>query len=96
MTKISVRELAEIVRLIAQKSKDSGVTDFELSDDFFWEVDFEESLNLEAKPQNIGLGQYQDDFLELRELLDGVRPPGSFDFVRVGNLLRYLGSKYGF
>lgn len=96
VTTVSIKELSDAIRLIVQKAHESGVNEFELDDDFFWEIHFDDSLNLDTQPEDIGLAQYHDDLLELRDLLKGAKTPGSFDLVRVGNLLRYIGYKHGF
>jgi hypothetical protein len=89
--KIDIAKLKEISDKIFTHLNEINVEEFEIIDDYYWDIPEEDLYDLQKKPSSHDLGQLSDDWGDLRKLLDNEREPLVSDFVDLAMILRAIG-----
>jgi len=91
--KITTEELRQAVNLVLAHLEESGQREFEVEEDFYWNIPEAELYNPYNEPSNLDLGQLSDDIKEIRKILTGESPCVGDALVWIAALMRRLGKK---
>lgn len=86
--KISTEDLRRAAVLLLRHL--DGHREFEVSEDFYWEVPREQRYAPHAEPKELTLGQLTDDWSEISLMLSGEREPVAYGLVWLAAILRRL------
>jgi hypothetical protein len=91
--KIKIDELETITKKLFQHLRNQKILEFDIEEDFYWNIDKNERYNPYKKPLNLDLGQLEDDWSELVNIINSNSETISYAFVWLSNILRIIGEK---
>ena len=68
-----------------------GVDEVVIRDDFYWFVSAEERYKPYSEPENLTLGQLEDDWEEVQAIVDKQKEPVGYALVWLATILRRVG-----
>ncbi len=86
---IDIDELERITIFLLDKFKKVEGSKIEIKGDYYWDIASEEIYNPYAEPQNISLGQLDDDWKVLKQLLKS-EDSVPYDLKRIGAIFTAL------
>jgi hypothetical protein len=91
--KVSTDELRRATLLLLRHLDDTGQSEVEIDDDFYWNVPEEQRYDAYEKPEELTVGQLSDDWAEIQAILDGKRKPVGRAVVWLAAIMRRVGEK---
>lgn len=91
--KVTTKELRETMDLLLSHLEDSGKTEFELEEDYYWSVPPADRYSPYEEPKVFTLGQLSDDLEELRSIRAGEKEPLGYALVWLSSVLTRVGEK---
>jgi hypothetical protein len=73
--------------------EETGREEFEVPEDYYWEISKEEVYDPYKKPEDLTIGQLSSDLGELRAILAKKSPPIGYALVWYSAILRAVGEK---
>lgn len=90
---IDVSKLREISEKLLSHLENNGYDQVELEVDFYWNIPEEEKYKMENSPKDLDIGQLDEDWDFLQELLKQDHEPIGYEFVWLGKILEAIGEK---
>ena len=90
---IEIARLRRIADQLLTYLEETGRSELEISEDFYWLVEEGEVYNPSRDPSDLTMGQLSDDWSELEAILDGKNPPIGYALVWLSAILRIVGEK---
>ena len=91
--KIKIEELEKVTGKLFEYLKQQGLSELNIEEDYYWNIDKKERYNPYKEPSKFDLGQLKDDWNELLKIKNEDSEPLSYSFVWLAALLRLLGEK---
>lgn len=91
--KVSTDELRKSALLLLQHIEASGQTEFEIAEDFYWDIPSEQKYKPYEKPTELTMGQLSDDWIEVTRMTGGTRVPVAYGLVWLSAVLRRVGGE---
>jgi hypothetical protein len=91
--RITIDELRRSAELLLAHLEESGCTEVEIDQDFYWSIDPEHRYQVYSAPTNFSVGQLTADWKELSDLLTGRNEPIGYGLVWLSAILRAVGEK---
>jgi len=88
---IKLVELRSIAERIFTYLEETGRKEFNIDEDYYWEISKEEIYNPVSDPKNLTLGQLSDDWERLTAIMREEDPPIGHAFVWLSTILRNIG-----
>ncbi len=89
--KIDIRKLQEISNKVFSHIYEMEIEEFEIIDDYYWDMAEEDLYDIQKEPSSHDLGQLSDDWRDLEKLLENNREPLASDFIDLAMILRAIG-----
>lgn len=89
--KISTKELRESIEQLLSHLEETGTTEFEIEEDYYWSVPPADRYSPYEEPKELTLGQLSDDLEELRAIRDGEKEPVGYALVWLAAVLSRVG-----
>ena len=86
--KIKLEELDLLLRMLIKKAAKVNISDFELEQDYYWNIDSDLKYNMNVDPE-LNVGSLFDDWRSLIKAKEN-NEFTNLDFERLGNLLIYF------
>lgn len=90
---MKVIELRKMADQLFAYLEETGREEFEMSEDYYWEISQEQLYDPYTKPEDLTLGQLSDDWSRLKLILEGESPPIGYALVWLSAILRIVGQK---
>ena len=90
---VKVSELRAIADQLFTYLEETGRSEFEISEDYYWSIEKEEVYDPYKEPKDLTMGQLSDDWNELSDILKGESPPIGYALVWLSAILRIVGEK---
>ena len=91
--KITTAEIRRAVDLLLSEFDANGASEWEIDQDFYWDVPSDVRYDLYEPPEQLGMGQLTDDIGRVRAIAAGTDDPVPPGLVWVANILRLAGEK---
>jgi len=91
--KVKLDDLEATTNILFQHLRDLGVTEFEISDDYYWDVPADALYDPLKDPSTLDLGQLSHDHERLLAIQAGKNEPISYGFVWLSAILRWVGQR---
>lgn len=89
--RVTIAELQQATNIVFKHLQDSGVNDFELSEDLYWDIPYDQIHDMTTEPTNLIIGQLFDDLEAIRSIVKGEKEPIAYDLVYLSAILRTIG-----
>lgn len=89
--KILTKDLKKISRILLNLLDELEIDEIDLDHDFYWDVPQALRYDPYSKPNELSLGQLEDDWQELLAILNSKKEPFPYAFVWLAAVLRKLG-----
>jgi hypothetical protein len=89
--RVSTEELRRAALLLLQHLDQNGQSEFEIAEDFYWDVPESARYAPYSEPNETTIGQLSDDWSEVKKILDGHREPLGYGLVWLSAVLRRIG-----
>lgn len=89
--KVSTNELHRATALLLRHLEHSGQKEFEISEDYYWNISPAARYDPYNEPKEITVGQLSDDWSEVKHILEGQREPLGYALVWLAAVLRRVG-----
>lgn len=92
---IRLSELRRAANALFDHLEQTGRTEFEVSEDFYWNIPEKHLYSVYTPPpeSELTVGQLSDDWNEVMKIASGQRPPMAYGLVWLSSLLRIVGTK---
>ncbi len=90
---VKVSELRAMSDLLFTYLEDSGRKEFDVPEDYYWEISKEEVYDPYKQPKDLTMGQLSDDWSRLEAILKEESPPIGYALVWLSAILRNIGEK---
>ncbi len=90
---VKVAELRAIADRLFTYLEETGRSDFEISEDYYWSIEKDEVYDPYKDPKALTMGQLSDDWDELSDILKEESPPIGYALVWLSAILRNIGEK---
>lgn len=91
--KVSLPELAQATSVIIKYLEESGRSEFQIDDDYYWNVPESTRYDNPEQPRELTVGQLSDDWGEIQAMISGERPAVGRSMVWLAAILRRIGEK---
>ena len=91
--KVSTEELRRAALALLQHVEQSGQKEFEIAEDFYWDIPAEKRYAPYEEPKELTMGQLSDDWSEVTQMVSGNREPVAYGLVWLAAVLRRVGEK---
>ena len=91
--KISGSDLRRITDLLLEHLSELDQEEFEIDNDFYWEVPSPARYEIYDEPTELHAGQLTDDWAELQAILMGSKEPIGYALVWLASILRVVGEQ---
>ena len=91
--KVSTDELRSAALVLLRHLDESGQKEFEIAEDFYWDVPAEKRYSPYDEPKELTIGQLSDDWSEVARMAGGNREPVAYGLVWLAAVLRRVGEK---
>jgi len=90
---IKTEQLENFFALIIQKLNQEKITKIELDEELYWEIPFEQFIEIDKPIENMEVGSFDDDWKILQTSLKNGIILDNNDFNRLANILKAIGLK---
>ena len=90
---VKVSELRAITDCLFTYLENTGRGDFEIDEDYYWEISKEELYDPSKDPKDLTIGQLSHDWERLQAIQSGEDPPIGYALVWLASILRNVGEK---
>jgi hypothetical protein len=91
--KVSTEELRRAATALLRHVEDSGQKEFEIEEDFYWDVPADKRYAPYEEPKGLTMGQLSDDWSEVTQMISGDRQPVAYGLVWLAAVMRRVGEK---
>jgi hypothetical protein len=91
--KVNLTDLRVIADRLLMYLEETGRTDIEVSEDYYWHIAMEDAYDVSRDPTNITIGQLSDDWRELERIMNNEAPPIGYALVWLSAIMRIIGEK---
>jgi len=79
--------------VLLQHLEESGQKEFEITEDFYWDVPADKRYEPYEEPKELTVGQLSDDWSEVTHMVNGDRELVAYGLVWLASVLRRIGEK---
>jgi hypothetical protein len=90
---VSTEELRLAALMLLRHLEESGQKEFEIAEDFYWDVPADKRYGPYEEPKEHTMGQLSDDWSEISQMITGNREPVAYGLVWLAAVLRRVGEK---
>lgn len=91
--KVSTDELRRAVLALLRHLEENGQKEFEIDEDFYWDVPADKRYLPYEEPKGLTIGQLSDNWTEVTQITDGNREPVGYGLVWLAAVLRRVGER---
>lgn len=91
--KITTQEIKHALQLLLDEFESHGASEWEIDEDFYWNVPPDARYDPYNKPLELTLGQLSEDVREVRSIARGDKPSVPLGLVWLSTILRLAGEK---
>jgi hypothetical protein len=91
--RVKTEELRHAALALLQHLDEGGQREFEIDEDFYWEVPTDQRYAPYEKPKELSMGQLSDDWSEVMQMSSGDREVLGYGLVWLAAVLRRVGEK---
>jgi hypothetical protein len=91
--KVSTEELRRTALALLRHLEESGQKEFEIDEDFYWDVPADKRYAPYEEPKQLTIGQLSDDWSEVTRMSSGDREFVAYGLVWLAAVLRRVGEK---
>jgi len=91
---VEASELRRIFTLLLSHIEDCGSAQFNIADDFYWDIPRPDRYNPYEEPHDLNLGQLSDDWANLQRIANGESVPIGYGLVWLSSILRAVGESH--
>lgn len=91
VSKINIEELRAVINSLLDHLCKGGVSEVDLINDYYWQIDSQELCNVVKNPTDLTIGSLFDDLESMRGVASGESEPIVLLLLKIAPLLRYLG-----
>ncbi len=91
--RVTTKELREATLALLKHLDETGQSEFEIDEDYYWSVPQEDLYDPYKTPSDLTLGQLSHDWDEVRSLAQGTRAPLAYLLVWLAAVMRRVGEK---
>jgi len=91
--KVSTDELRGAALALLRHLDESGQKEFEIDEDFYWDVPADKRYSPYDEPKELTIGQLSDDWSEVALMTHGSRETVAYGLVWLAAVLRRVGEK---
>jgi hypothetical protein len=91
--KLNIKDLRKATNLILDQLIEDGITEVELTKDYYWSIPAEQRYDPYVEPKELTLGQLSEDWKEILRLVDGEQEPAAYHLEWLSSLLRYIANR---
>jgi hypothetical protein len=91
--KIQLAELEAVIHLIFKHLAAEGINEFEVTEDYYWNILSRDLYDLSKQPTELGVGQLFEDWEKLDEMRKGSEETVGYGLVWAASLLRRIGTE---
>jgi hypothetical protein len=91
--RVSTRELKKATRQLLGHLEKLKQKEFEIDQDFYWEISESEIYDVYTEPKDLMIGQLSHDWERIQRILDGTDEPVGQGLVWLSAILRFVGEK---
>lgn len=91
--KITTQEIKHALQLLLAEFESHGASEWEINEDFYWDVPPDARYDSYEKPAELTLGQLSEDVREVRSIAGGDKPSVPLGLVWLSTILRFAGEK---
>ena len=90
---VAVSDVRKAVEILLKHLAETDQSEFEIVDDFYWDIPASARYDPYLEPKATHLGQLSDDVKDLRRICNGERSPLGCDLVWLSAIMRRIGEK---
>jgi len=90
---VNLTELRAIADRLFTYLEETGREEFDVADDYYWEISKEELYDPSRDPKDLTIGQLSHDWERLKAILTEEDPPIGYALVWLSSVLRNVGEK---
>lgn len=90
---VKLTELRAIADRLFTYLEETGREDFDVAEDYYWEISKEELYDPSKDPQDLTIGQLSHDWERLQAIQSGEDPPIGYALVWLSAILRNVGAE---
>ena len=90
---VKTSELRAIADRILAYFEETGRTEFEIPEDYYWSIPTDQLYDIENNPEGLTIGQLSDDWNEIKSILKNESPPIGYAAVWLSAILRAIGER---
>ncbi len=96
--KVSLADIRAISSLLYDYLEQSGRQEFEIEEDYYWEIPEEHMYDPANDPKDFTLGQLSFDWDDLKSMLkdQNEHPPIGYGLVWLSSIIRVIGQRSGY
>ena len=91
--KINLKLLQKTTNDLFQHLDDLNINEVEIKEDFYWNIPREHKYNPYKEPENLDVGQLQNDWDEILKISSKESEPITYALVWLSSLLRIIGEQ---
>lgn len=91
--KLTTKELKDIFECLVTHLENTGQHTFDIGEDYYWSVPEDSKYHPYEKPDELTLGQLNDDWSELKAIVDSKKEPLGYGMVWLSSILARIGEK---
>jgi len=91
--KVSTEAMQRAALMLLRHLDESGQKEFEIAEDFYWDVPADKRYDPYSEPTQLTVGQLSDDWTEIERITSGEREPLAYALVWLSSVLRRVGEK---
>jgi len=91
--KVKLTDVKAITDRLFEHLANTGQEEFEITDDYYWEISKDQLYDPSSDPTDLAFGQLSHDWERLQAILKEEDPPVGYACVWLSSILRSLGEK---
>lgn len=91
--KIKIEEIKYVMDLITNHLIDSGVSEIEIEEDFYWSIQQQDLYNPYKEPSNLTMGQLSSDWENLQKIASRQNLPTGYGLVWLSSISKNIGER---
>lgn len=88
---VTTSELRRLFDVLMSYLEETGRSEFDIQEDYYWNINREELYNTQSEPVEMNLGQLSDDWANMKKVIDGESEPIGYHLVWLAPVLREIG-----
>ena len=89
--KITIQELKVLCEKILTEAEMSNIKEIDIPIDYYWSVGFDDAYNMNKEIPDLIVGSFEDDWQNLKKIIETKNTPTIVDIERLGNVIKILG-----